>query len=257
MISSAAPNTPRRVKVRVWSRASPLISHGICLLPAHPHPRILESQGLPLSPGHSHRSSPQLLPPSLRPTAAGEGGSFKRSPRSGRGMPAATCTWRPAPRPGPAPLRPLPLASIPATQRPGQPEPRAPTGEAGSQLGRAEPGFLKGSLASCCSTARRRGARLTPRGLASEHTGQAVFPRCIAACNTAAPGLRRSLSPNSPWGDPSPSQTRPSTLGLHLPIHKTGVRLESSFVHSFIPQTFLGPYSGPGDGRSGRGPSTF
>ena len=113
------------------------------------------------------------------------------------------------PRPpvsGIAPPRPLPLASICATQRPGQLEPRALTREAVSQRGRAEPGFLKGSLFSCCITARRRGARVDSHRLSSAQNRQALSTLHNRLQYRSSGSQEISFSPLSPEGAPVPTK---------------------------------------------------
>lgn len=135
-----------------------------CLLSTHPHPRTLSGP----SSGPSHHSTPSSLHlpyPPQRPgraaplrgaLAAGEAPLLRLVPGIRGLRPLVSAI---------APPHPLPLASICATQRPGQLEPRALTREAVSQRSRAEPGFLQGSLFSCCITGRRGCPRINSHWL--------------------------------------------------------------------------------------------
>lgn len=174
---------------------------------------------------------PPTLAASLRPIEAEERGSFKRKFPPPPNLPGARlpCSLQPPARdaaPGPSPAPPRPVLSHwlvypPFRGRINRSRARR-GGRRGSEQGRAESGFLKGSLASCCITAGRWGAWLTLSGLACGRTSWAVFSRCIAARNTAAPVScrRRFLSPHSTLEGPSPSQTCSNALRLHLAIPK-------------------------------------
>lgn len=182
-------------------RPQPLIAGH--LLPTHPPPPsgILEA----LSPGPSHLSSPHLSPPSLRPQLA-------LSPQQG-----------PPSRGDPPPRRPRPAPAIGCRPRHSRAGPAGATRAVGG--GRAEPGFLKEPLASCCVTVGRWAVGSPHAGRPPDTRGQAASSHCVPACSAAGPCGRRSLSPQSPLGDPDPGQARFVTLGLPFVRPKVGVRL--------------------------------
>lgn len=94
-------------------------------------------------------------------------------------------------RPRPCPhywLSPLPLAG------------RARPIQARLGGGRAEPGFLKEPLPSCCIT-WGPGLPAHPTRVDPRRARRALPPHCVPACSAVAPRRRRSLSPHSILGD--------------------------------------------------------
>lgn len=202
---------------------------GTCSPPTHPAFR------------HPRGSLPGTLSPFQPPPLA----AFP-PPAAGPESAAVTAlTWEARRRAGPAPA-----PAIGCRPRHSRAGPAGATRAVAE--GRAEPGFLKEPLASCCVTVGRWAVG-SPRAGRPPDTRDGlpppiVYPPAVLCCRS----LRKEVpfSPVSPGGPGSwPGSLRDPGTPI-CPSQSGG----SSGHHLFIPQIVLQSCSGPGHGRRGRGP---